>query len=119
MKVMQSRRKVGIVGYGAYVPRYRLPGTEIGRMWDAQETSSPPAKEKAVPGLDEDLLSRLARETRRPEAEWRRALVAPTLPRVVLGFRFKRLPDHAAQTYTERGRRKGATIRFDYVVPSG
>jgi hydroxymethylglutaryl-CoA synthase len=55
MKVMKSRRKVGIVGYGAYVPRYRLPGTQISQMWEAQETSTPPVKEKAVPGLDEDV----------------------------------------------------------------
>ena len=41
------------------------------------------------------------------------------LPRSVLGFTFKNLPAHAAQTYTERGRRGTTTIRFDYVVPNG
>ena len=46
-------RPVGIVGYGAYVPRYRLPGTEISRIWsDGAGTS--PIIEKSVPGLDED-----------------------------------------------------------------
>ena len=44
---------VGIVGYGAYVPRYRLPGTEISRIW-SESNSKSPVKEKAVPGLDED-----------------------------------------------------------------
>jgi len=41
------------------------------------------------------------------------------LPRAVLGFRFRRLPPNAAQTYRLRGRRGSATIRFDYVVPNG
>ncbi len=54
-KLMKPHRQVGIVGYGAYVPRYRLPGTEIARMWDGQEARTPPIKEKAVPGLDEDV----------------------------------------------------------------
>lgn len=44
---------VGIVGYGAYVPRFRLPGSEIGRVW-TEGNSKSPVKEKAVPGLDED-----------------------------------------------------------------
>src|SRR5215217_6752818 len=38
------------------------------------------------------------------------------LPRRVAGFRFTSLPPNAAQTYRERGRRAGTTIRFDYVV---
>jgi hydroxymethylglutaryl-CoA synthase len=57
MKLMKPNRAVGIVGYGAYVPRYRLPGTEIARMWDGQEARKPPIKEKAVPGLDEDVVT--------------------------------------------------------------
>jgi hydroxymethylglutaryl-CoA synthase len=31
--LMKSDREVGIVGYGAYVPRYRLPAAEVSRMW--------------------------------------------------------------------------------------
>lgn len=46
-------RPVGIVGYGAYVPRYRLPGDEISRVWTGGNSDSP-VKEKSVPGLDED-----------------------------------------------------------------
>lgn len=67
----QPVKQVGIVGYGAYVPRYRLPGTEISRIWTGEigvkdimnaATAEPsqnlaadsPIKEKAVQGLDED-----------------------------------------------------------------
>ena len=46
-------RPVGIVGYGAYVPRFRLPGHEISRVW-TEGTAASPVKEKSVPGLDED-----------------------------------------------------------------
>lgn len=49
-------RPVGIVGYGAYIPRYRLPGTEISRIWKG-EPSPGPVKEKAVAGLDEDVIT--------------------------------------------------------------
>lgn len=49
----QPIRPVGIVGYGAYVPRYRLPGSEISRVW-TEGNSRSPVREKAVPGLDED-----------------------------------------------------------------
>ena len=44
---------VGIVGYGAYVPRFRLAGTEISRVWEGKPSPGP-VKEKSVPGLDED-----------------------------------------------------------------
>jgi hydroxymethylglutaryl-CoA synthase len=49
----QPIRPVGIVGYGAYAPRYRLPGSEISRVWTDGNSRSP-VREKAVPGLDED-----------------------------------------------------------------
>ena len=49
----QPIRPVGIVGYGAYVPRFRLPGSEISRVWTNGNSRSP-VREKAVPGLDED-----------------------------------------------------------------
>lgn len=49
----KPRRPVGIVGYGAYVPRYRLPGSEISRVW-TEETMPSPVREKSVPGADED-----------------------------------------------------------------
>jgi len=54
--VNKPARPVGIVGYGAYIPRYRLPGTEISRIWKG-EASPGPVKEKAVAGLDEDVIT--------------------------------------------------------------
>jgi hydroxymethylglutaryl-CoA synthase len=47
---------VGIIGYGAYVPRYRLPANEVARIWTAGEGATP-IKEKSVPGLDEDVVT--------------------------------------------------------------
>ena len=49
-------RKVGIVGYGAYIPRYRLAGSEIARIW-TRGTGGSPVREKAVAGLDEDVIT--------------------------------------------------------------
>ena len=54
--LMQSDRKVGIVGYGSYIPRYRLPGTEIARIW-TDGLGGSPVKEKAVAGVDEDVIT--------------------------------------------------------------
>jgi hydroxymethylglutaryl-CoA synthase len=80
MKVMKSRRKVGIVGYGAYVPRYRLPASQISEMWDAQALANPPAKEKAVPGLDEDVATMSIEAARNALG---RAGIEPSLIRAV------------------------------------
>ncbi len=55
-KLLIPKRKVGITGYGAYVPRYRLPGVEIARIWGGNEDGLP-VKEKAVAGLDEDVIT--------------------------------------------------------------
>lgn len=49
-------RETGIAGYGAYVPRYRLPADEILRVWKGGEGGTP-IQEKAVPGLDEDVIT--------------------------------------------------------------
>lgn len=54
--LMKTNQEVGIVGYGAYVPRYRLPATEVSKMWTGGE-GGVPIIEKAVPGLDEDVVS--------------------------------------------------------------
>ena len=56
MQMMKPVNDVGIVGYGAYVPRYRLPATEVARVWKGGGGELP-VKEKAVPGLDEDTLT--------------------------------------------------------------
>lgn len=52
--LMRPDRKVGIVGYGAYVPRFRLPGAEVARVW-TNGLSGSPVTEKAVAGPDEDV----------------------------------------------------------------
>ncbi len=54
--LMQPTIPVGIVGYGAYVPRYRLPASEINKMWK-DGTGGVPIEEKAVNGLDEDVIT--------------------------------------------------------------
>ncbi|MGH1364497.1 MAG: hydroxymethylglutaryl-CoA synthase [Calditrichia bacterium] len=57
-KRMQPKREVGIVGYGSYVPRYRLPAEEISKVWRAgQDIDTLPVKQKSVPGADEDSLT--------------------------------------------------------------
>ena len=61
-RAMKPERPVGIIGYGAYVPRYRISAEEIGRVWPA--AGSTPVEEKSVPGLDEDSVT-MAIETAR------------------------------------------------------
>lgn len=72
-------REVGIVGYGAYVPRYRLPGSEVDRVWTDGRGGSP-IKEKAVPGPDEDTATMSIEAARNALA---RARVNPTEIRAV------------------------------------
>lgn len=48
---------VGIVGYGGYVPRYRITAKEIAAVWNEDGdriANSLLVKEKSVPGIDED-----------------------------------------------------------------
>jgi hydroxymethylglutaryl-CoA synthase len=54
--LMKPDRAVGIVGYGAYVPRYRLPASEVSKMW-TNGMGGTPIVEKAVNGLDEDVIT--------------------------------------------------------------
>jgi hydroxymethylglutaryl-CoA synthase len=68
-------RPVGIVGYGAYVPRFRLPGNEISRVWTDGNSRSP-VREKAVPGLDEDTATMSVEAARNAVA---RAAIDPQL----------------------------------------
>ena len=56
MTVMKPKRQVGIIGYGAYVPRFRIRAEEIARVWGGAEDGLP-IEEKAVPGLDEDTVT--------------------------------------------------------------
>src|SRR5512142_2577468 len=54
--LLKPVKPVGIVGYGAYVPRFRLPAREVARVW-TEGKGGLPIKEKAVPGLDEDVIT--------------------------------------------------------------
>lgn len=55
-KVMQPAREVGIIGYGAYVPRYRLAAKEISHIWrDGRDMDTLPVEEISLPGPDEDV----------------------------------------------------------------
>ncbi len=51
---MKPNREVGIVGYGAYIPVYRIKDQEIARVWGRSRW---PIEEKSVPGIDEDSLT--------------------------------------------------------------
>ncbi len=77
--ILRPNRPVGIAGYGAYVPRYRLPASEVARVWtDGQ--GGLPIQEKAVPGLDEDVATMSIEAARNAV---KRAGVAPTRLRAV------------------------------------
>src|SRR5512137_2816596 len=54
--LLKPNKPVGIIGYGAYVPRYRLPAKEVARVWTGGK-GGVPIREKAVAGLDEDTLT--------------------------------------------------------------
>jgi hydroxymethylglutaryl-CoA synthase len=77
--LMRPDRQVGIVGYGAYVPRYRLPGTEVARVW-TNGLGGSPVTEKAVAGLDEDVTTMSVEAARNALA---RARIDPKLIRAV------------------------------------
>lgn len=55
MPLMKPNTPTGIVGYGSYIPRYRLPAREVARVWGNE--AGVPIKEKAVPGPDEDTMT--------------------------------------------------------------
>ena len=77
--LLKPNRPVGIVGYGAYIPRYRLPGSEVDRVWRGGEAESP-VTEKAVPGPDEDTATMSIEAARNALA---RAGIDPTAIRAV------------------------------------
>jgi hydroxymethylglutaryl-CoA synthase len=53
MHLMKSRLPVAIRGYGAYIPRYRLPTSEVARIWKGGGPGGPNL-EKSVASMDED-----------------------------------------------------------------
>lgn len=79
VEMLRSEHPVGIVGYGAYVPRYRLPAKEVARIWtDGQ--GGLPVTEKSVPGPDEDVVTMSIEAARNALA---RAGINPTELRAV------------------------------------
>ena len=53
---MRPEREVGIVGYGAYIPRCRLSAKEISQTWrDGRDMDSLPVEQISLPGPDEDV----------------------------------------------------------------
>ena len=54
--MLKPEREVGIIGYGAYVPRYRLPATEVSHVWTGG-TGGVPIKEKDLPQSLKDFLA--------------------------------------------------------------
>jgi len=55
MHLMKSSRPAAILGYGAYIPLYRIPTSEIARIWKGG--GSGPNTEKAVASMDEDTVT--------------------------------------------------------------
>jgi len=51
---LKTGRQVGIIGYGAYVPMYRLEASEINRIWGG---FGKPVEEKSVVAMDEDTIT--------------------------------------------------------------
>ncbi|MGD2201140.1 MAG: hydroxymethylglutaryl-CoA synthase [Candidatus Bathyarchaeota archaeon] len=51
---MRTVEGVGIVGYGAYIPMYRLRASEVNRVWGG---SGAPVEEKSVVSMDEDAVT--------------------------------------------------------------
>src|SRR5512138_1438778 len=79
MAIMKPKRQVGIIGYGAYVPRYRIRAEEIARVWSGADEGLP-IEEKAVPGLDEDTVTMSIEAARNALA---RAAIEPSQLRAV------------------------------------
>jgi hydroxymethylglutaryl-CoA synthase len=79
-RLLKSNRPVGLVGYGAYVPRYRLPAVEVARVWAGGKAGGLPIKEKAVAGMDEDVITMSIEAARNALA---RAQVSPEELRAV------------------------------------
>ena len=77
--LMKPNEDVGIVGYGAYVPRFRLPAKEISKMWTGG-AGGVPVQEKSVNGLDEDVVTMSVEAARNSLA---RARIDPTEIRAV------------------------------------
>ncbi|MGD8329515.1 MAG: hydroxymethylglutaryl-CoA synthase [Acidobacteriota bacterium] len=54
---MKTLKQVGIVGYGAYVPRPRVASDAIATTWGAAGNGSLPVRRKSAPSIDEDTVT--------------------------------------------------------------
>jgi hydroxymethylglutaryl-CoA synthase len=77
--LLKPSRAVGIIGYGSYVPRYRLPASEVSRIW-TNGKGGLPIKEKSVPGIDEDVATMSIEATRNA---LKRAMISPEKIRAI------------------------------------
>ncbi len=86
-RVMQPKREVGIIGWGAYIPRFRIKDTNIARIWrsgiieKSNEIYPVPISEKAVANMDEDVITMSIEAGKRA---LKRAQIPPHLIRTVL-----------------------------------
>ena len=78
-KMLKPNREAGFTGYGAYVPQYRLPAKEVARVWTDGKAGLP-IIEKAVAGLDEDVITMSIEAARNALA---RSAIDPTEIRAV------------------------------------
>ena len=68
LNAYKPAKEIGIVGYGAYVPRYRIKALEIARAWQVDGESyrrGLALEEKAVPGRDQDAVTLAVESARR------------------------------------------------------
>jgi hydroxymethylglutaryl-CoA synthase len=79
VELLRPEMPVGIAGYGAYIPRYRLPASEVARIWTDGKGGTP-VKEKAVAGIDEDVATMSIEAARNALA---RAGIAPEQLRAI------------------------------------
>jgi 3-hydroxy-3-methylglutaryl CoA synthase len=65
---MPQAGKIGIVGYGSYIPRYRIRLEEIAKVWGADAEAYKRGLqlyEKSVPGPDQDVITMSVEAARR------------------------------------------------------
>jgi len=84
---MKTNLPVGILGYGAYVPRFRVRTGDISAVWRARFSAAPAVREKSVSALDEDVVT-MAIEAARTALE-RSALPAQQVGAVWVGTESK------------------------------
>jgi len=54
---MKTIKPVGIVGYGAYIPRPRMSSSAIAATWGAAGNGALPVRQKSAPSIDEDTVT--------------------------------------------------------------